>query len=270
VCSHEGQETAQPAAWLEDVAAVGVGSVGGLAVKAKGEVFGWGNDNLCNLGLGGPAGCRATPVKLSPTEVKGADQGGFLDEVASVVLKQDGTVLGSGYFGPGDGNPSSKTFVAVGGLTGIVAVEAGVNHRVALDKDGAIWGWGRNAYGQTGNGAKGDLLKPAKAFGQPGKAKAIAAGFEFSCALYEDATVWCWGRNHLGQLGNGSNYDSVSPVKVKDLADVQQVDTEGSHACAVRKDGSVWCWGMNQYGQLGDGTTAARNVPVAVVGSVPQ
>jgi alpha-tubulin suppressor-like RCC1 family protein len=271
LCGGNPQTTAQPASWLEGVAVATAGGAGGLAVKADGSLWGWGADDYGQLGLGATAPCRSTPVELTPKGVLAADLNSLISDSMSVVLLKDGTVQCSGSGLPGNGNTtgSGKVFVPVSDLKGIVAVDAGVNHRLALDKDGVVWGWGKNAYGQTGDGSKMDRATPAKAFGQPGKAKALAAGFEMSCALYEDSTVWCWGRNHEGQLGNGTNFDSVVPVKVKDLTEVAQVDAEGSHVCAVRKDGSAWCWGDNEFNQLGDGTAVNRSAPVAVAGSLP-
>jgi alpha-tubulin suppressor-like RCC1 family protein len=85
-----------------------------------------------------------------------------------------------------------------------------------------------------------------------------------SCATKSDATVWCWGLNSSGQLGDGTTTNRSRPVQVLDLADVVSVDTGYDYACALKLDTTVWCWGGNGNSSLGDGTTTNRSRPVQV------
>jgi alpha-tubulin suppressor-like RCC1 family protein len=85
-----------------------------------------------------------------------------------------------------------------------------------------------------------------------------------SCATKSDATVWCWGLNSSGQLGDGTTTNRSRPVQVLDLADVVSVDTGYDYACALKSDATVWCWGGNGNSSLGDGTTTNRSRPVQV------
>ncbi|WP_052487947.1 RCC1 domain-containing protein [Gordoniibacillus kamchatkensis] len=90
---------------------------------------------------------------------------------------------------------------------------------------------------------------------------AIAAGGNFSIALKRDGTVWSWGDNSNGQLGDGTNVSKKQPVQVSGLSGVVAIAAGKLHALAVKNDGTVWTWGSNSFGQLGDGTTTSSNVP---------
>ena len=95
---------------------------------------------------------------------------------------------------------------------------------------------------------------------------AVATGAYHACSLHTDGTVSCWGRNYLGQLGNGSNEEPLEVVKVVGIRDAIAIDSYWDHTCAVHETGRVSCWGENDYGQLGNGTRSASNRPVTVDG----
>jgi alpha-tubulin suppressor-like RCC1 family protein len=82
--------------------------------------------------------------------------------------------------------------------------------------------------------------------------------------LKNDGTVWCWGDNFAGQLGDGTKTEKNKPVMVKGLKGVISIKTSGYHTVAMKSDGTVWCWGFNNYGQLGDGTKKDRTLPTQV------
>jgi alpha-tubulin suppressor-like RCC1 family protein len=83
-------------------------------------------------------------------------------------------------------------------------------------------------------------------------ATGIAVTGQSTCALRGDGTVWCWGANYFGQLGNGTLTDSNTPVQVSDLTGATAIAAGGSHFCALVAGGAVKCWGLNFDGQLGD------------------
>ncbi|MFZ8804962.1 MAG: RCC1 domain-containing protein [Candidatus Calescibacterium sp.] len=90
------------------------------------------------------------------------------------------------------------------------------------------------------------------------------SGGEHTCAVKQDGSLWCWGKNEVGQLGDGTTTSKNSPVKIIQ-SDVVSVSLGYAFTCAEKTDGSLWCWGDNFYGQLGDGTTANRNTPTRVI-----
>jgi alpha-tubulin suppressor-like RCC1 family protein len=137
---------------------------------------------------------------------------------------------------------------------------------VALKTDGTVWAWGLNDRGQLGNGTIGDGTNkntPVQVSNLSG-VKAIAAFGDFSLALKEDGTVWAWGRNTYGQLGDRTTTDRSKPVPVSGLSGVKAIAAGFNHGLALKTDGTVWAWGLNNRGQLGDGTTTMRNTPVQV------
>src|SRR6185436_14270394 len=95
---------------------------------------------------------------------------------------------------------------------------------------------------------------------------AVTAGGHFSLALRSDGTVWTWGANNAGQLGDGTLVNRVAPVQVSGLAGVTAIAAGDEHALALLGNGSVVAWGANGAGQLGDGTTTNRSAPVPVSG----
>ena len=94
----------------------------------------------------------------------------------------------------------------------------------------------------------------------------IAAGSCFTVALKSDGTVWTWGDNCYGQLGNGTKTNSSIPIQITTLANITAVSAGGDYTIALKSDGTVWGWGRNFCGQLGDGSTTERTTPVQVSG----
>ena len=95
----------------------------------------------------------------------------------------------------------------------------------------------------------------------------VSAGGGHSCALMPDQSVWCWGQNTTGQLGDGSTADSTVPVQVQGLPPALNVGAGHDHTCAVATTNAVWCWGNNAFGELGNGTTStSQPLPVQAQG----
>ena len=101
--------------------------------------------------------------------------------------------------------------------------------------------------------------------------QAVATGYDHSLALARDGSVWAWGRNGSGQIGDGSTTDRFLPVQVTGLDGilVTEVAVGKSHSLALDQNGAVWAWGYNGEGQLGDGTQLQRLAPVRVKGLDP-
>ncbi len=96
--------------------------------------------------------------------------------------------------------------------------------------------------------------------------ESVAAGSEHTCALKTDGSVWCWGNNQDGALGDGTIDARSTPLVVNGLPAIQQVAAGEFHTCALDTGGDVWCWGHNEYGSVGDGTTTRRTSPVELTG----
>jgi subtilisin family serine protease len=174
----------------------------------------------------------------------------------------------------GDGSTTNRVAPTdVFGLTvGVTAVSAGGEHTCALTSGGGVKCWGRNNFGQLGDGTTTDSLVPVDVSGLTNGVTAISAGGYHTCAVLSSGGLRCWGKNGDGQLGNGTTTNSPVPVDVINLgASISSVaaggsDTQGGHTCAVTTGGGAKCWGRNDFGQVGDGTTVAKLSPVDVNG----
>lgn len=141
----------------------------------------------------------------------------------------------------------------------------GKHHTVVLMQDGTVWVAGEdNSQGQFGNGKFSE--EGSEPVQVPGLAdiKAVAAGNLHSVALKKDGTVWTWGGNSSGQLGNGTMENSNIALQVAGLKGITSIAAGGSHTVALKRDGTVWTWGDNRLGQLGSGTVYNSSAPVMV------
>ncbi|MEX2158572.1 MAG: flexitail domain-containing putative surface protein [Dehalococcoidia bacterium] len=178
---------------------------------------------------------------------------------------------GYNYFGQlGNGTfTNSSTPVNVSGLSsGVAAVAAGDNHSCAITTAGGLKCWGKNSLGQLGSGIVADtIVTPVDVFGLTSGVAAVTAGNYHTCAITTAGGLKCWGRNSLGELGNGTTTNSSTPVDVSGLTSgVAAVSAGEHHTCAVTTAGGLKCWGSNLYGALGNGTATDSTTPVNVSG----
>jgi|GEM_PF-2566379 len=156
--------------------------------------------------------------------------------------------------------------VKVAGLSDVAAIAASSYYSMALLSDGTVWAWGSNFYGKSGQ-ANTSLKYPTPVrVGSLTNMTAIAACGQFSLALRQDGTVWSWGYNAAGELGDGTIVAQRSaPEEIQGLSSIQAIACGNSHAVALKEDGTVWTWGDNWNGQLGSADRSADyNRPVQV------
>ena len=249
---------------LTGVRAVAAGSVHSVALKQDGTVWVWGDNSY--LGTGSPTPQLTTPVQmpgLSSIVAISASQD------TSYAVKSDGTLWawGTNVNGVlGDGTTSTRLVpVQVLDLTQVVSVSASAFHVIAVERDGSVWAWGDNSVGQQGNGtaSPNPVLVPERVTSLS-SVTAVSAGWDYSMAIKADGTLWAWGSNANGQLGNlASGY---VPAIVPGLSGVRSVAASQGATIAATSDGTVWAWGQNFDGQLGNGTTKGESSPMRVPG----
>jgi alpha-tubulin suppressor-like RCC1 family protein len=170
----------------------------------------------------------------------------------------------------------------------VVSIWGGAREAIILKSDGTVWTWGANYYGKLGVGlgptALTNMSVPVEVHG-PGNVSylnsisIIMGGEMHNVAIKSDGTVWSWGQNTYGQLGDGTTNDAWTPIQtglgaVPPLTSVIKLGGRPYFTLAVKSDGSVWAWGMNRYGQMGNGTVNPLpgpqvTVPVMVSNSAP-
>jgi uncharacterized repeat protein (TIGR01451 family) len=147
-------------------------------------------------------------------------------------------------------------------------IDGGNYHTAAVKSDGTVWTWGYNGNGQLGGGTVGaDVTAPVQLAGLSDMATATAGGYH-TIAAKQDGTVWAWGYNGNGRLGDGTTVQKTAPVQIAGLTNVVEVVAGDAHTLALKSDGTVWAWGYNFYGQLGAGSFdfTDRKTPVQVMG----
>ncbi len=177
----------------------------------------------------------------------------------------------------GDGTTDSRfvpTSVQQGAMPSldIKSITAGETHTCAIGMDDHAYCWGSNYRGQLGNDSTNDSPVPV-AVSQGAMAflgvKSISAGEAQTCVIAFDDKIYCWGRNNLGQLGNGTTTQSQVPVLVSLGAMTSQsakfVVTGYWTTCAIAFDDKAYCWGDNNKGQLGNNSTTQSLIPIAVL-----
>jgi alpha-tubulin suppressor-like RCC1 family protein len=243
---------------------VAAGSLQGFfRTQSDGSVRGWGQNSGGELG-DGSATNRSSPVLLTGFDPAVDVASGAQHTIGR---RSDGSVYGTGQNASGQiGTPiftNRTTPAVVSGLaSGVSAIAAGDNHSVVLKTDGTVWAFGDNASGQLGNPPPTDSGTPLAVQGLTGTFTAVAAGANHGLALKSDGTVWAWGVNGNGQLGDNSTTQRSSAVAVTGLSGltVTAIAARGNHSLALISDGTVRQWGQVQNGQ------ADVLVPAAVSG----
>jgi len=251
------------------VKAVAAGDGHTCALTGSGGIKCWGRNTSGQLGDG------TTLERRTPVDVNGLTSGvqaiaTGISHTCALMISGGVKCWGNNYEGElGDGTTINRsTPIDVSDLRDEVqTIATGNYHTCALTTNGGIKCWGENFSGELGDGTSTDRQLPVDVSGLTNDVQAIAAGFEYTCALTTNNQMKCWGGNNEGELGNGTTSGSHRPIDVRALTEgVQAMATGGYHTCALTTTNLVKCWGDNLAGQLGDGTTVERHLPVDVIG----
>ena len=262
---------------LDSVVNLSTGLLHSCAVRSDGTVWCWGPNNSMLLGDGvrdhgetcfsltGSSDCSSTPV-----QVRGINNAVAVGSGAShnCALLADATVTcwGDNVAGQlGDGTASLRPVpTPVPNVADVAQLAVGPFNTCVLFAGGTVSCWGLNESGQLGDGIAvhgpactngGTMadcsLEPVVVSGLS-DVQEIAASTHI-CAVHTDGSVWCWGENTAGQLGNGTVDSSGIPIRVEDIEDAERIVLGFTHSCAIRRNGVMECWGENGSGQLGNG-----------------
>ena len=243
-----------------------------LGLKSNGTLWGWGQNNKAQMGNGtGPN--VLVPVQIGTatdwTNIKATDTG------TGMAIKSNGSLWAWGWNAGGvTGADSNITIVnspiQVGTATDWLGakIESGFGHVLVLKSNGSLWAWGTGGTGQTADGLPSNYFRNSPLQIGTDTWKAIGAGFRSSYGVKTDGTLWAWGENQNGILGNGNSVNQFAPVQIgtaNDWASVHTTTVGGVQTTiAIKTDGAVWGWGDNSEGQLGNGTYVNQPLPTLI------
>ena len=269
-----GQSSIDACKWAESGHSVPVltqitsGVSHSCAILDDGSVSCWGDNSNGQLGDGSRSPNLEPDKSSMPLGRKAVEISA--GSYHTCTMFDDGSVRcwGSNEFGQlGDGTTIERTTpvpVDLGEGKSALGISSGGSHTCVVLNDLSVKCWGQNSNGQLGDGTTTDSSIPVHAAMSGEDVISVSAGSYHTCAIMEGRSVMCWGDNWNGQVGDGSNADSLSPVEIEVPGNSSAVslDAGAMHTCLGMNDGSLFCWGFNAYGQLGNGGYSNSNSPM--------
>jgi len=249
-----------------------------VGIKKDGTLWAWGNNNIGQLGTD-TVDSSTTPVQIgNDTDWASVKAGSSTSDNGHILaLKTNGTLWAWGDQHNGQlGNGSSSTaFIAtpqqIGSDTDWASISAGDRSSAAIKTNGDLYTWGRGSRGRLGDGTTTE--KPTPTFIGSGYKKVSCGkirsgtswGF-FTVAIKTDGTLWTWGDQRVGQLGDGVTTNSFisTPQQIGSDTDWDKIATGGGFTLAIKTNKTLWGWGRNDNGQLGDGTKTEKTTPTQI------
>jgi alpha-tubulin suppressor-like RCC1 family protein len=246
---------------------ISVGREHSLAIKTDGTLWSWGQNSL------GPVGQNNITPYSSPVQIPGTTWSSIdasTQSIFSLAIKTDGTLWSwgqnsLGQLGQNNITPYSSP-VQIPGTTWS-SISAGNNYALATKTDGTLWSWGRGIEGQLGQNTSGTGTYVSSPVQVPGTTwSSISAGVELSLATKTDGTLWAWGNNNYGELGQNNITRYSSPVQIPGTT-WSSISANLYNAYATKTDGTLWVWGRNQYGELGQNNNTSYSSPIQIPGT---
>jgi len=252
-----------------------IGDLHAIGIKTDGSLWGWGSNIQGQVGISYYTRYLSSPTSITNSFDWKQVTCGYR---FSAAVKTDGTLWtwgddNYGQLGNGSTTESrSSPGTTSDGGTNWSQVSAGYQFASAVKNDGTLWTWGNGYNGQLGLGFSPSsypyIITDPTNIGGTDWAN-VSCGYLHSAAIKTDGTLWIWGNNQYGQLGNDSYYDTYSPITtIAGGTDWSEVSCGLRHTAAIKTDGTLWAWGDNSYGQLGTGYYISTSSPVMINSSV--
>ncbi len=239
------------------------------AIKTDGTLWAWGRNSH------GQLGDNTTTNRLTPRQEIASSTN--WKQVAcgyhTAAIKTDGTLWAWGRNSSGQlgdntiaarstprqeitSSTNWKQVSAGGGASG------GGKHTAAIKTNGTLWAWGYNAFGQIGDNTNADRSTPRQEFTSGTNWKQVSAGGYHTAAIKTNGTLWAWGANNNGQIGDNTTTSRLTPrQEFTSSTNWKQVSGGYGHTASIKTNGTLWLWGFNYNGQIGDNTRANRSTP---------
>ena len=239
-----------------------------FAIKNDGTLWGWGYNDSGELGTGETAN-KSSPVQTicGGTNWRDIASGGR----HTAAIKTDGTLWcwgdnSNGNLGNNNTTNVSSPVQTVTGGTNWKQVSSGERIVFAIKTDGTLWGWGEGNNGQLGNNSTLDVSSPIQTVCGGTNWKSVSCGNEHVAAIKNDGTLWMWGYNNFGQLGNDNTSSISSPIQtICGGNNWKTVSCGFRTTAAIKNDGTLWLWGEGGDGQLGNDSELNISSPVQTV-----
>jgi len=210
--------------------------------------------------------------ELKPIYITGNVKQMSVGDDFTMALKNDGSLWAIGRndtYGQLGIDSMGGSTVPVRVIDNVLHVTTGMYHTVVIKSDSTLWAWGSNRDGQIGNGKAGYYEEERSPVQVMSNVKAVDAGWHYTMVIKNDGSLWAWGSNTFGQLGNGlSGNNELDSIPVYIMGNVAFVSAGKEHTMIIKRDGSLWASGNNEYGQFGNGSKTSSNTFVKIMNNV--
>jgi alpha-tubulin suppressor-like RCC1 family protein len=237
----------------------GIGLNNSVGIKSDGTLWTWGGNSFGEQG-NSSSNDRSSPAQTVSTTTNWSSIGSCNNCYHVAAIKTDGSLWlwgrnNSGQLGDNTITNKSSPVQVTTRTFDWKQVSCGNGITTAIKTDGTLWVWGDGFGGALGNNSVTGVSSPVQTVALGSNWAKISTGSYHVAAIKTDGTLWMWGFNSSGQLGNNTTTHRSSPVQIVTGGNWKEISSGGNHACGIKTDGTLWCWGKASDGQLGNNRT---------------
>jgi alpha-tubulin suppressor-like RCC1 family protein len=252
---------------FEDWAYVATGGSHTCGVRRNGKLYCWGSDGAGQVG-DGDATAATAPRRIGTFEDWATAGAGYAH---SCGVRTNGKLYcwGSDEFGQvGDGDAVGNSTVPrrIGTFEDWATADGGYGHSCGVRKNGKLYCWGSDNFGQVGDGDNPTEAAAPRRIGTFEDWANVSALNSHTCGTRRNGKLYCWGYDTFGQIGDGGdNVNALAPLRIGTFEDWTTVSAGNTHTCGVRRNGKLYCWGVDDEGEVGDGVDeSTKTAPLRI------